>query len=284
MPYGIANRKGQPGPSESEEIVAEAWENGIREFDTAQDYGTSETVLGQALKALGLSQKAGVFTKFHPSLNHLHGQALKEALSESLERLGLSQLSGILLHREKFLDHWNRGLGETLLRFKEEKVVRKIGVSVYRPERALQALETEGIDLVQVPMNLFDRRFLDQGVFGLAERLGKGIYVRSIFLQGLLLMKPEELPEKMAFAKSILKNLDSVCRELVMERPELALLYIKSAAPRASVVFGAESVSQLKQNISCWKRDVDPSLPKRIHMVFGSVDDRILNPALWPPH
>ena len=53
MPYGIANRLGKPSQEVATSIVRTAWSKGIREFDTAQGYGDSETVLGKACVKLG---------------------------------------------------------------------------------------------------------------------------------------------------------------------------------------------------------------------------------------
>ena len=47
LPYGIANRAGQPEYGEIRAIVAAAVEGGVNCFDTAAAYGTSEAVLGR---------------------------------------------------------------------------------------------------------------------------------------------------------------------------------------------------------------------------------------------
>jgi len=53
--YGIANQTGQPDRVITTAIIREACDQGIREFDTAQGYGTIEEVLGKALYELGVS-------------------------------------------------------------------------------------------------------------------------------------------------------------------------------------------------------------------------------------
>ena len=49
MAYGISNLVGKPSFDTARDIVAEAYDCGIREFDTAQVYGNSEQVLGMLL-------------------------------------------------------------------------------------------------------------------------------------------------------------------------------------------------------------------------------------------
>jgi aryl-alcohol dehydrogenase-like predicted oxidoreductase len=60
MPYGIANRTGQPNLRNALAIIRSARDHGIREYDTAQAYGRSEEVLGQALRKIVVGDKAKV--------------------------------------------------------------------------------------------------------------------------------------------------------------------------------------------------------------------------------
>jgi len=150
--YGIANadKTGLPDQITVNAIVQEAWENGIQEFDTAQGYGKSEEALGEALSELGVSAEAIIISKFDPALDHLDRSALSNALSESLSRLGIPSLYGMMLHREELLSLWDNGLSKILHDFALSGRVKYIGISVYSPDKAIQALNTEGIDMVQL--------------------------------------------------------------------------------------------------------------------------------------
>ena len=52
-----------------------------------------------------------------------------------------------------------------------------------------------GFDLVQAPVNLLDRRMVRSGWLPRLSRLDTALHVRSVFLQGLLLMPPPERPK-----------------------------------------------------------------------------------------
>lgn len=281
MPYGIANATGQPDFRTAQEIVKTAWENGICEFDTAQRYGKSEEVLGRSLSKLEITQDALVLSKFDPGLDHLNREELSIALDESLARLHISRLAGIMLHREEHLDLWEKGLGEILISFVKDGRADRIGISVYSPQKALQALRTNGVDVVQFPTNLLDRKFVDAGIFDLAERMGKQLYIRSIFLQGLLLIEPQGLSTRMQFAQPVLEKLVSLAKEFGMTRQELALAYVKKQFPKAKIIFGAELVDQIEHNVDCWNSNVSQTFVKRLHQDFRRVDEKILNPVLW---
>ena len=282
--YGIANagKTEQPTQTTANAIVQEAWENGIREFDTAQGYGKSEQALGEALSKLGVSAEALVISKFDPALDHLDRNVLSNAVGESLSRLGVPSLYGMMLHKEKMLSAWDNGLSKIFHTFVVSGKIKHIGISVYSPEKAIQALNTDGIDMVQLPTNILDRRFETAGVFQLAEEKKKKIYIRSVFLQGLILMDADEIPEKMSFAKPVIEELESISNELKLSRKKLALDYIKSEMPDAKVVFGADTPLHVKENVACWEGELLPSSVDRVKKIFDCVDEKILNPTLWP--
>jgi len=282
--YGIANagKTEQPSQTTANAIVQEAWENGIQEFDTAQGYGKSEQALGDALSKLGVSAEALVTSKFDPALDHLDRNVLSNAVGESLSRLGVPSLYGMMLHKEEMLSAWDNGLSKIFHTFVVSGKIKHIGISVYSPEKAIQALNTDGIDMVQLPTNILDRRFETAGVFQLAEEKKKKIYIRSVFLQGLILMDADEIPEKMSFAKPVIEELESISNELKLSRKQLALDYIKSEMPDAKVVFGADTPLHVKENVACWEGELPPSSVDRVKMVFDRVDEKILNPTLWP--
>jgi aryl-alcohol dehydrogenase-like predicted oxidoreductase len=281
MNYGVANKTGRPNFDEARDIVKYAWEGGICEFDTAQAYGESEKVLGQILSSLGIAEKTKIISKFHPSLDHLNHTDLAKALSQTLRNLGISRLYGLMLHDEEFLGQWKKGLGEILSGFISSGLVEHLGVSVYSPEKAIQALDIEGIGIIQLPSNLLDRRFEKADVFRLAEDRGKKLYVRSVFLQGLLLMKPAELPLNMTFALTVLNRLEAISGKMGLTKRDLALAYVKQAYPTARIVFGVETSRQLKENLKGWRISLNPDFVGQMEEEFNDVEERILSPNFW---
>lgn len=282
MPYGIANKTGQPDQAVAIAIIREAWDCGIQEFDTARGYGDSELILGKAIAELGISNDIKVISKFDPNLDHLNATVMSRSLEQSLERLGVQSLYGIMLHREEMLSFWDKGLAKILHAFVSSGRAEKVGISVYSPDKAIEALNTNGIDMIQIPTNILDRRFENAGVFKLADEKKRQVYIRSIFLQGLLLINFKKIPENMAFAKPILEKLETLSRNLGLTRQEIALGYLKSEMPNAKVIFGADAPTHVKENRVLWEGKPLPSLISRVKELFDVVDEKILNPSLWP--
>jgi aryl-alcohol dehydrogenase-like predicted oxidoreductase len=281
MPYGIANRTGKPDSNTAKAIIQTAWENGIVEFDTAQAYGESEEVIGKALTQIGINNQVRVISKLDPKLNHLEEQALKVSLEQSLDHLKIDNLYALFLHREDLLDFWEDGLKEILAKFVKNGYMKHIGISVYTTEKALQALNSDFIDMVQVPASILDHRFSNAGVFEAAVNSSKTIYVRSVFLQGLILMSPENLPLNMKHALPLINAIEILSNHYQLSKQRIALNYLRVKCRDAKIVFGAESVEQVKENIDCWYKDIPQNLTDEIDHTFNTVKEEILNPSLW---
>jgi len=281
MPYGLSNRIGQPDDGRATALVKKAWERGIREFDTAQAYGSSEEALGRAIRILRIGDSVKVISKLHKKLDHQVASDLEKSIRRSLDLLGVSRLHGLMLHHESLLDLWERGLKGILQALIQDGLTENLGISVYSPERAVSALTADGINLVQIPSNIFDRRFEQAKVFELARDLGKKIYVRSIFLQGLLLLSVDELPFQMRFAAPIVQKLQDLADQTRLSKKEIALGYVKAAYPEAAVIFGAEAEDQIDENVEIWRKTPPADLIQRIRENFSDADVRIVNPAMW---
>lgn len=281
MAYGIANRIGQPGPQQSKAIIKAAWKQGITHFDTAQDYGESEALLGHILSDLGIAEAARITTKLHPDINLLNKNGVSQAVAHSIQTLKIPKLFCLMLHREQDLDFLEKGLDVILKNLIRDGYTEKIGISVYSPGAAIAALHSDTIDIVQLPANILDRRFEKAGVFEAANAKNKKIQIRSIFLQGLILMGTQNLPKGMTFAQPVIQQLKDLAEEKNMTRTALALHYIKIKHSESCVVFGAESPDQVLENCSIWKSAVPNDIIKEADALFPVIDERILNITLW---
>lgn len=282
MKYGIANKTGQPDFEKAKFIIQEAWESGVRQFDTAQTYGVSEEILGRILTEMGVTKEAQIISKLDPAIDHLNKDAMFQAMKRSLRHFNVMGLHCIMLHKEDHLDLLEKGLGDILLSFVKLGFVKYVGVSVYSPRRAIQALSNDVFNAVQLPSNILDRRFADAGVFECAKEHGKKVYIRSIFLQGLLLIDPEDIPEKMSFVKPVLTKAIKMFRDYGVTPQQATLGYMRIKYPNAYIIFGADTFEQVRDNSIAWNADLSPSFIKLIDDAFSCVDEAIINPMRWP--
>ena len=282
MNYGIANKTGQPDMKAAESIISAALENGIIEFDTAQAYGKSEKILSSIFHKLGVSEKVKIISKISPEIDLLDPGAMNKNLEKTLELFRIPRLYGWMLHRESALKLWNKGLKDILWNLVEQGKIENVGISVYSPHKANQAIEKNSISMVQIPTNIFDQRFVKAGVFERSEAAGKQIYIRSVYLMGLLLMGVKDLPKKMECYKNIIRKLEVFCKKLKITHDELALGYVKQSFPKAKIILGVETVEQLQRNVSIWQKTKTCDLIEIIRNEFVDIDECLLHPGKWP--
>ena len=283
MAYGVANSGGRPDAGMAREIVATAWAGGIRHFDTAQCYGDSESVLGGCLAAIGASDTARVTTKLSAELDHGNPSRLAAAARQSLTRLGLPRLFALLLHDEAHLCAWEKGFAPALAQLQEAGNVEAGGVSLYSPDCLDTALAARDCRVVQVPANVFDRRFAAHGLREKAGRRGVHVFLRSVFLQGLLLLAPDRLPPGLSAARKPLERFGVLCRDLGLSPRAAALGYLRERHPDFMVLFGADTPAQVEENLADFARPLPPDALAAMEAAFAApLPEGIVNPSLWP--
>jgi aryl-alcohol dehydrogenase-like predicted oxidoreductase len=279
MPYGIANTTGRPDFDAALEIVDAAYGGGVRIFDTAAAYGESEAVLGRCLAELGLSGKVAIHTKFPPGTDPKDSGALLDAARQSADRLGVDALAGILFHGDKALDTWGPEADNGVQALLESGLAASAGISCYRAEVALRAASTIALQVLQVPLNILDRRFAPACAKALANSVT--LMLRSVFLQGLLLMTPDALPGRMAFAAPVLGKVRALAARYSLSVRAMALSHARESYPGALTVFGAETPGQVRQNLAAWDTPPVPGLAEAIRKAFPGMEEKLVNPTLW---
>ena len=191
--YGISNIFGRVKNMEISSILKLAKNNNINLLDTAKAYGNSEDVIGNFKKDnfIIITKLAAVPKNCKDVESYVQA-----SVSDSLKKLKVKNLYGVLLHEPSDL-FGDKGpeLINSLNQLKFSKKVKKIGVSIYGPDQLEKIIKLLKIDIVQAPLNLVDRRLERSGWLAKLCNLGIEVHVRSVFLQGLLLMPQKKLPK-----------------------------------------------------------------------------------------
>ena len=248
MRYGVANRAGRPEPTEVARMLRMARESGVTLLDTAQTYGEAESVIGQAGEDLQIWR---IVTKTSPAKEGDFGAQealiLSNTFKESRSRLSSSKLYGLLVHNAgNLLSENGHRLWRALQAFKEEDLVSKLGVSVYEPDQLSRILDCYPIDLVQLPLNIYDQRFLQSGLLSRTRLAGVEIHVRSVFLQGLLLMPPDQLPNQFSRIRASHTRLYRECEISGITPLEGSLRFCLNQPEADHVIVGCEAREQLE--------------------------------------
>jgi len=277
LKYGIKNElERQPTTTESFNILQEALDGGISYFDTASAYGNAEDVLGD----FGLVKKgARVISKLPANVADDEGVVLK-VCTDSLKHLQADKLDGYLFHDAK--DIYRKNICDGMLKLKQEGLAENIGVSIYEPEDALYAAGQPEIDYIQVPYNVFDQRLDECGFFVKAKQNGKKVFARSAFLQGLLLMDIDKVPQNLSGAVPLIQRFEQIVGQYNFSRLEAALLYSYCHKGIDYVVFGVDTVQQLRQIIDVAnKQNQFENCFEALWGQFTKIDRKIIVPSLW---
>ena len=279
--YGIANKIGKPSPDKADQIINFAIKNGINSFDTAQNYGNSEQILGNFFSMNKETEKIYISTKIPEIIGIDEDEVYEKMKISILKSQNLLQKKSItyLLHEPGKIEKDNLQI-KSLKKLKKEKLIDTIGISVYNPNEIKQFMGIEGFDSIQIPINIFDNRVIDGKI--LNELKNYIIFGRSIFLQGLLLLKKEEIPIKLKFAEKFISKLNDLAKEHNLSAKELSFMYVKDIEEITSLVIGIEEVDQLKENIELLKLPkIDENLKDEILKNFANMPEEVINPTLW---
>ena len=274
--YGISNQAGKTSLEEVALILQRARYNDIATIDTASMYGDAEAVLGAheltAFKVVTKTPRFGI-----DSTSPIHASQLRTTYFNSLSKLGLDSTYGLLMHgANDLLMPGGILLLDELCELRNRGLVRKIGVSVYDSTELDAVLALWTPDIVQLPLSVFDQRLITSGHLKRLKDLDVEVHVRSVFLQGLLLMPLQRIPAFFNPITELIARWHDATREQSMSPAEAALSFVRDLPEVDTVLVGVESVSQLDEILSSFSIN-------RTFVAHGlSCDDaRFLNPGLW---
>ncbi len=289
------------------ELMAAAWDAGVNFFDNAEIYarGGAETMMGEALKALGWPrQKFVVSTKFYWGLsdgpnekNTLNRKYLRHAVEGSLKRLQLDYVDLVFCHRpdphtpiEETVSamHDVIARGQALYWGTSEWDAADI-------RAAWEIADKHGLHkpvMEQPQYNLFHRKRVENEYARLYEDIGLGLTTWSPLASGVLTGKYRQgIPagsrgtvENYAFLRERLTDarrndvagkLEPLARELGCTLAQLALAWCLQNPRVSTVITGATRVEQVAENMRAV--EIAPKLTAevlaRIEAIVGSQFD-----------
>jgi len=247
LALGCANLGNDYGPApvldyeRAKEIIQTAYEGGIRWFDTAAAYGKSQEWLGSTLDAMG-AMEARIITKIPPKQD------------EEIHLLIDGNPWAILCH-----DFVPTSMGHWTNIHEDDKP--RIGASVDTPEEAQKVIDI-GMDVLQVPASVFDRRFQRAGIFEKAHEAGMTVFVRSVYCRGRVFEPTKGINYALAVNEKghlipdeqVRKLLSHISGSLWFDTDDWQIAvycfwYVRNMAPHAIPVISADTPEQVEENI-----------------------------------
>lgn len=244
------------------DIIDFALDNGINHLDTADlyDFGLNEEIVGDAIRhkrdQVILTTKVGNhFNKLNqdwfwdPSKEYI-----LKAVKESLRRLKTDYIDFYMLHGGTIEDPIEETI-EAFEQLKQEGIIRAYGISSIRPNVIREFVNKSSIDGVMTQYSLLDRR-PEEETLDLLYKNNISVLARGPLAKGMLSNVSRNQIEqkgKDGYINYTYQELITVQQELEnisSNVNELALKYVLHHRAVTSVVFGASSLQQVKENIT----------------------------------
>jgi len=254
MPYGITNLAGKVTEEEVRQILDYATLSQIDLLDTAQAYGDAEAVLGRSLPSdHGFQLISKLPAQSQPAFTPDDCVAWEHAFERSCMHLGVLGLNALLLHSPADLRKpGGEHLREWLLSLKKRGLVMRLGMSIYS-SKDLDAVPEDLLDLVQLPLSLFDQRLLMDGTVARLCARGTALHARSLYLQGLLLTPATQWPHWVTpEVRSHQKALELLAKQRGCRLIDMALGFVREQTYLEAAVLGVCSVQELKELLYAW--------------------------------
>lgn len=183
---------GEVSEDDARRVLHTALDGGVTFLDTADVYGDgrSEQFVGAVLDERGDRDRVTVATKAgrraDPHVASAYdADALRGWVSRSLDNLGVERIDLLQLHCPPTEVYADDAIYDALDALVDEGLIAAYGVSVERCDEALTAIARPGTASVQIILNPFRRKPLEQ-VLPAAKAAGVGVIARVPLASGLL--------------------------------------------------------------------------------------------------
>ena len=277
----------------SHDILKEAWDLGIRYYDTSPWYGLtkSERRFGEFLKEKNredfvFSTKVGrLFTPVDASqvpptmwkkpldfdFKHIYtADAVKKSIEESLERTGLDYIDIIYIHDlsedqvgdryDYFLKQAKEGAFKVLSKLRDEGVIKAWGMGVNKIEPILDCLEVADPDicLSATQYSILEHEDAVDRLLPAVKKAGVKLVSGAGYNSGFISGRPrynykDVIPKGMTEKRD---RIAAIAEHYNTDIITAALQFVLAAEEFASIIPGASSTKQVDDNFKAWKSEI----------------------------
>lgn len=274
--YGIGAPDLTEIPSEKDAttLLNAALDLGVNFLDTARSYGTSERVIGKALK--NRRHEYILVSKIEPQPQKPN--RVRELVDESLRDLQSDYIDIVMIHAGEESAPC-QVTANALHDLRKDGKLRFVGYSGYGCKSAQVAIESGQFDCLQIAYSVMDRR-PEKTLLEAARQNDIGIVARSVLLKGALTSRYQWLP---AEAEPIRRSVKQLVQTIgsIDALPEFAYRYVLSHEPPHSALIGTAHLSELRQCVNYLTGGSLPDAIQEAIVTIPPIDDYWLNPGNW---
>ena len=272
--YGV--KKNFINKKEIKKILNFAARNNVKSIDTSPLYNKSEKIIG-----LLNNRRFNIITKIPPKPKKIKknniNKWLQKTVMQSLKNLKIKKFDCLLLHSaDSLLSKDGDEFYKCIKNIKKDKLTNRIGLSIYDFNILGKILKRFKFDIVQVPLNIFDQRLLETGWLRKLKNRKMEIHVRSIFMQGILLLKSSQLPKKLKKLNKHWLLWDQWLKKNKLNSLKACVSFISNQNHIDGVVVGCNNKNQLKQILKLRQKKNYFSLPN-----LKIINTKLIDPREW---
>ena len=190
----------------------------------------------------------------------------------------IKKFYGVLFHNEKELI---KKSSKEFLKFvellKENNITKRVGVSVYSLKSLNSIIKKFDLDLIQIPGNVFDKRFLNKELLDLLKKKRIKIFLRSVFLKGVLINKRNRIKKLENYNHNFEAFDNWLIKEKISNNKFFCIDFILSKKIN-NLVIGFDDFNEYKE-VSSFKKENYVAPP---NFVKNQSDrNRLLRPDFW---
>jgi aryl-alcohol dehydrogenase-like predicted oxidoreductase len=273
--YGINNTSGQTPKNEVFRILDYAYQNGIEWLDTAEDYGNAQEVLGEYLKL-----NPGTF-KIQSKISD-QSKNIRSSINKTLDDLHLDSLDSYLFHSYNKFKSATNSFKSEIASLKESGTCKSVGVSIYENQEGLDKELIQFSDEIQIPFNILDNYHKRETIIKSCKINNIKLQTRSVFLQGILLMKSDKIPDYLESLRKAIISLENISQKFNLSKTQLSLGYSSYFNFSEKTLIGVDSLNQLKQNLMLIQNtsEISEEIINELNRI--EIDQsELLNPSKW---
>jgi aryl-alcohol dehydrogenase-like predicted oxidoreductase len=270
IPYG-AFSKGLLTDKQIDLLASRAAALGFGFIDTAPTYGDTEEVIGRIKPKQNLATKVTVDASDYSSII--------KSIDASRKNLGVELLDLVFIHNWDILTESEKGNSADVLQAcTSNQSIKSWGFSTYEVNELTRIVRYGWSNSrVQINSNILDQRILKMATFLRSadfKALDCEIWVRSVFLQGVLLDK--SLKNPFLNHPDIIKFF-SFCKHSELSLIEICLAYIRQLDFVDRIVLGIENELQLNEISKAFQIEI----PQSNFDLIESEDLELIDPRNW---
>ena len=237
--YGITNFSNKTQPiKELIQILNVCKKLNINHIDAAESYDFFKKYKKKLPKNIKIDTKISL--KDIHSYNGLKKNLLTKYINKDIF------IDTLLIHDgDNILENKEIKKIKILHKLKKEKIISKVGISIYNFDILKKIILKLNLDVIQIPYNLVDKRI--EKFKKLLNEKKILIYVRSVFLQGSLLKEVNNRKQ----LKSIFTKVQKLGKKVNQSNLEICLSFIFYNDLIDKIIIGVRNLKEMKQLMSC---------------------------------